>query len=215
MIDVKKYKTISADKIFEANYEINRSKFIAHVRQVGDEDQAREFLQSIKKQYFDATHNCSAWVLGVGVEKHKSNDDGEPGGTAGNPILEVIKKNALTDTIIIVTRYFGGIKLGAGGLIRAYSHTASLGVAASEVVTMTPMRKFSVTIEYSLLASVENWLRQKKITVGETEYAESVTISLMAEPSDADGILSGLTELTSANFKSVLGEEILVPIKVI
>ena len=212
---MKKYKTISADKIFEANYEINRSKFIAHVRQVGDEDQAREFLQSIKKQYFDATHNCSAWVLGVGVEKHKSNDDGEPGGTAGNPILEVIKKNALTDTIIIVTRYFGGIKLGAGGLIRAYSHTASLGVAASEVVTMTPMRKFSVTIEYSLLASVENWLRQKKITVGETEYAESVTISLMAEPSDADGILSGLTELTSANFKSVLGEEILVPIKVI
>ena len=212
---MKKYKTISADKIFEANYEINRSKFIAHVRQVGDEDQAREFLQSIKKQYFDATHNCSAWVLGVGVEKHKSNDDGEPGGTAGNPILEVIKKNALTDTIIIVTRYFGGIKLGAGGLIRAYSHTASLGVAASEVVTMTPMRKFSVTIEYSLLASVENWLRQKKITVGETEYAESETISLMAEPSDADGILSGLTELTSANFKSVLGEEILVPIKVI
>ena len=212
---MKKYKTISADKIFEANYEINRSKFIAHVRQVGDEDQAREFLQSIKKQYFDATHNCSAWVLGVGVEKHKSNDDGEPGGTAGNPILEVIKKNALTDTIIIVTRYFGGIKLGAGGLIRAYSHTASLGVAASEVVTMTPMRKCSVTIEYSLLASVENWLRQKKITVGETEYAESVTISLMAEPSDADGILSGLTELTSANFKSVLGEEILVPIKVI
>ena len=209
---MQKYRTIAADKIFEAHYEINRSKFIAHVKQVGDEDQAREFLQSIKKKHFDATHNCSAWIIGVGVEKHKSNDDGEPGGTAGNPILEVIKKNALTNTIIVVTRYFGGIKLGAGGLIRAYSHTAALGLTASDIVTMTPMQKFSVTIAYNLLATVENWLRQKKIAVGGTEYAEAVTISLMAEPFDVDGILLELTELTAANFKHALGDEMLVPI---
>ena len=210
---MQKYKTVAADKIFEAHYEINRSKFIAHVRRVDDEDHAREFLQSIKKKYFDATHNCSAWIIGVGVEKHKSNDDGEPGGTAGNPILEVLKKNSLTNVEIIVTRYFGGIKLGAGGLIRAYSHSAALGLSASEIVIMTPMRKFEVTIEYGMLATVENWLRQKKISVGGTEYAADVTISLMAEPSDVEKILSEITELTAANFLHSLGDEVLVPIR--
>ena len=209
---MKKYKTVSAGKIFEANYEINRSKFISHVRRAESEDEAREFLQSLKKKYFDATHNCSAWIIGVGVEKHKSNDDGEPGGTAGNPILEVIKKNALTNVIIVVTRYFGGIKLGAGGLIRAYSHSAALGLSASDVVMMTPMRRFDVTIEYGLLATVENWLRQKKIAVDGTDYAADVTIHLMAEPSAVEEILSGLTELTAARFKHVLGEEFLAPI---
>ena len=210
---LKKYKTIAAERVFEAQYEINKSKFISHVKCVEDEDQAREFLQSMKKKYFDATHNCSAWIIGVGVEKHKSNDDGEPGGTAGNPILEVIKKNELTNTAIAVTRYFGGIKLGAGGLIRAYSHTAAIGVAASDVVMMTPMRKFSVTIEYGLLAGVENWLRQKKIAVGGTDYAADVTIALQAEPDDVETILGELTNLTSARFKHALGEELLVPVK--
>lgn len=210
---MKKYKTVGAGEIFEANYEINRSKFISHVKCVEDEEQAREFLQSIKKKHFDATHNCSAWIVGAGVEKHKSNDDGEPGGTAGNPILEVIKKNALTNVEIVVTRYFGGIKLGAGGLIRAYSHGASLGLAASTIVTMTPMKKFGVTIEYGLLATLENWLRQKKITVETIEYAENVTIHLMAEPEFVEKILGEITELTAAKFKSSLGEEVLVPIE--
>ena len=209
---MKKYKTVAAERIFEAEFEVNKSKFISHVKCVEDEDQAREFLQSMKKKYFDATHNCSAWIIGVGVEKHKSNDDGEPGGTAGNPILEVIKKNALTNVAIVVTRYFGGIKLGAGGLIRAYSHSAAIGVAASDVVMMTPMRQFSVTIEYGLLASVENWLRQKKIAVDGIEYAADVTISLRAEPDDVEKILAEITELTSARFSHVLGGELLVPL---
>ncbi|MBQ9478442.1 MAG: YigZ family protein [Selenomonadaceae bacterium] len=212
---MKKYRTVSAGGIYEASYEINRSKFIAHVKRAEDEERAREFLQSMKKNYFDATHNCSAWVIGVDVEKHKSNDDGEPGGTAGNPILEVIKKNALTDTIIVVTRYFGGIKLGAGGLIRAYSHAAAMGLSAAELVTMTPMTQLAVTIEYGMLASVENWLRQKKITVVGTEYAADVTLNLMIEPSNIDWIISELTELTAANFLHELGEETLVPIKII
>ena len=209
---MKKYKTVAAERIFEAEFEVNKSKFISHVKCVEDENQAREFLQSMKKKYFDATHNCSAWIIGVGVEKHKSNDDGEPGGTAGNPILEVIKKNALTNVAIVVTRYFGGIKLGAGGLIRAYSHSAAIGVAASDVVMMTPMRQFSVTIEYGLLASVENWLRQKKIAVDGIEYAADVTISLRAEPDDVEKILAEITELTSARFSHVLGGELLVPL---
>ena len=159
------FKTIADGEIYSAAYEINKSKFLAHVAHVETEEAAREFVMMIRKKYFDATHNCSAWVLGERGDKQKSNDDGEPGGTAGNPILETIKKNELTNCAIVVTRYFGGIKLGAGGLIRAYSHSAAIGISASNIVIMTPMRKFSVTIEYGLLAGVENWIRQKKIAV--------------------------------------------------
>ena len=119
------YRTIrETDDSVETLYEIQKSRFITHIRHVETEEEARAFIQAMKKQYFDARHNCSAYVLGERADKQKSNDDGEPGGTAGNPILEAIKKNALTDVVIVVTRYFGGIKLGAGGLIRAYGHRA-------------------------------------------------------------------------------------------
>ena len=115
------YRTIrETDDSVETLYEIQKSRFITHIRHVETEEEARSFIQAMKKQYFDARHNCSAYVLGERADKQKSNDDGEPGGTAGNPILEAIKKNELTDVVIVVTRYFGGIKLGAGGLIRAY-----------------------------------------------------------------------------------------------
>ena len=169
-------KTVADGEIFFAAYEVNKSKFMAHVLHVESEDAAREFVLMIRKKYFDATHNCSAWVLGERGDKQKSNDDGEPGGTAGNPILETIKKNELTNCAIVVTRYFGGIKLGAGGLIRAYSHTAALGLNAAKIVQMTAFRKLSLTLEYNFLATVENYLRNKKIRVTGTDYADVVTL---------------------------------------
>ena len=208
-MSLKKYKTVLSGEVFEAEYEINKSKFIAHVKQVEDEETAKTFLQQLKKKYFDATHNCSAWVLGVDGSKQKSNDDGEPGGTAGNPILETIKKNGLVNAIVVVTRYFGGIKLGAGGLIRAYSHTASLGLSASKIVTMTPMQRLSVTLNYNLLASVENWLRNQNITVENKDYTENVTITLLLLPEEVEKRLTELTDLTAANFTHELKEEIL------
>ena len=110
------YRTIQEqDDALVTHYEIQKSKFITHLRHVETEEEARAFVQAMKKKYFDARHNCSAWVLGPRGDKQKSNDDGEPGGTAGNPILEAIRKNELTDVVIVVTRYFGGIKLGASG----------------------------------------------------------------------------------------------------
>ena len=132
------YRTIrETDDSVETLYEIQKSRFITHIRHVETEEEARSFIQAMKKQYFDARHNCSAYVLGERADKQKSNDDGEPGGTAGNPILEAIKKNELTDVVIVVTRYFGGIKLGAGGLIRAYGHAAVLGIEAATRIEMT------------------------------------------------------------------------------
>ena len=207
---MKKYKTVLKDKIFSADYEINKSKFIATVKQIEDEESAREFLMTVKKKYYDATHNCSAWIIGVDGNKQKSNDDGEPSGTAGNPILETIKKNELVNVIVIVTRYFGGIKLGAGGLIRAYSHTASIGLNSSEIVTMTPMQKINFTIDYNFLAVVENWIRNNNLHVENINYAENVTLKLFLLPEEIELRLKELTDLTSAKFKHELEEEILI-----
>ena len=208
------FRTIADGEIFGAAYEVNKSKFLAHVRHVDDETAAREFVQTVKKKYFDATHNCSAWILGERGDRQKSNDDGEPGGTAGNPILETLKKNSLTDCAAVVTRYFGGIKLGAGGLIRAYSHTAALGVAAARIVEMTAFRKLSLTLEYNFLATVENFLRNKKIRVANTDYADVVTTEVLLLPADVENFLSELNDLTAANFLCEDVGEIILPLEV-
>ena len=209
---MKNYRTVADEEIFSAEYEIKKSRFIAHVKHVETEESAREFLQLIRKKYFDATHNCSAWILGEGGNLQKSNDDGEPGGTAGNPILETIKKNDLTNTAVVVTRYFGGIKLGAGGLIRAYSHTAALGLDAAKILRMTTFQKISLTLEYNFLAMVENFLRKKNIRVESSDYADVVTLNILILPDDVENFLVELTDLTAANFLHELQEQILLPI---
>ena len=211
---MKNFKTVASGDIFTAEYEIKKSVFISHVKHVETEDAARDFVLEIKKKYFDATHNCSAWIFGENGDKQKSNDDGEPGGTAGNPILDAIKKNELTNIAVVVTRYFGGIKLGAGGLIRAYSHTAALGIANSKIVQMTTFQKIAITIEYPFLAQVENFLRNKKIRIENSEYAADVTINILIEPENAEIFLADLTELTAANFLSESFGEILTAVEI-
>lgn len=209
-----KFKTVAAGEIFSAAYEVNKSKFMAHVLHVETEEEARDFVLLIRKKYFDATHNCSAWVLGERGDKQKSNDDGEPGGTAGNPILETIKKNELTNCAVLVTRYFGGIKLGAGGLIRAYSHTAALGLAKAKIVQMTLFKKFSLTVEYNFLATVENYLRNKKIRVVNSDYAAVVTLEILLLPAQVESFLAELNDLTAANFLHEELGEILLPVEI-
>lgn len=208
------FKTILDGEIFSAAYEVNKSKFMAHVKHVETEESAREFILMIRKKYFDATHNCSAWILGERGDKQKSNDDGEPGGTAGNPILETIKKNELTNCAIVVTRYFGGIKLGAGGLIRAYSHTAALGLSNSKIVQMTAFRRLSLTLEYNFLATIENYLRNKKIRMVGTDYADVVTLELLLLPAQVEPFLIELNDLTAANFLSEEFGEVSLPVEV-
>lgn len=211
---MKNFKTLIAGEIFTAEYEVKKSVFLANVSHVETEEAAREFVNQIRKKYFDATHNCSAWILGETGDKQKSNDDGEPGGTAGNPILDALKKNELTNICAVVTRYFGGIKLGAGGLIRAYSHTAALGIAAAKIVRMTTFQKIAVTVEYSFLAQVENFLRNKKINVASSEYAADVTLNLLLEPEAVEDFLAELTDLTAANFLAETQGEVLIPVAV-
>ena len=183
------------------SYEIQKSRFIAYTSHVETEAEARDFVAAIKKKHFDARHNCSAWVLGADSSQQKSNDDGEPGGTAGNPILEAIKQHGLTNVVVVVTRYFGGIKLGAGGLIRAYSHTASLGLEATPCLEVKPFCLMEAEMDYSLLGTVENWIRNEELRTGETAYLDKVTVRLLVEPADCEAISTELTNLTAAQCK--------------
>ena len=193
------YKTTAENGT--ASYEIQKSRFIAYTSHVETEAEARDFVAAIKKKHFDARHNCSAWVLGADSSQQKSNDDGEPGGTAGNPILEAIKQHGLTNVVVVVTRYFGGIKLGAGGLIRAYSHTASLGLEATPCLEVKPFCLMEAEMDYSLLSTVENWIRNEELRTGETAYLDKVTVRLLVEPADCEAISTELTNLTAAQCK--------------
>lgn len=193
------YKTTAENGT--ASYEIQKSRFIAYTSHVETEAEARDFVTAIKKKHFDARHNCSAWVLGADSSQQKSNDDGEPGGTAGNPILEAIKQHGLTNVVVVVTRYFGGIKLGAGGLIRAYSHTASLGLEATPYLEVKPFCLMEAEMDYSLLGTVENWIRNEELRTGETAYLDKVTVRLLVEPADCEAISTELTNLTAAQCK--------------
>ena len=207
------YRTIEeTDDSIETLYEIQKSKFITHLRHVDSEEEARAFIQTMKKKYFDARHNCSAYVLGENADKQKSNDDGEPGGTGGNPILEVIKKNDLTNVVVVVTRYFGGIKLGAGGLIRAYSHAAVLGIEAATILAMTPFIKLDAAVSYDLLATVEHWMRQNEIRSLEADYAENVILHLLIEPAQLESVEAALTDLTAGRISLTAGDESLIAI---
>ena len=199
----------------EADFTVQRSRFIAYVEAVHDEEEARAFLAKIRKEHYDARHCCSAWVLGADGSKQKSSDDGEPGGTAGMPILDVIKKRGLTDTMVVVVRYFGGIKLGAGGLVRAYSHAASIGLDAATLARRVLLRRIIVTVDYATLSAVEHWARQKNLRTGEAIYAENVVIPLLVEPDAWEEARKELTDLTAgtATFEDGGEEELFEKIK--
>lgn len=155
---------------------IQKSRFIGHVKRVHNEAEAQDFIHSIRKQHHHATHNCFAYIIGDQDQFQKANDDGEPGGTAGIPMLEVLKRLSLKNTVVVVTRYFGGIKLGAGGLIRAYSSVTSETIKHIGVVKGEKMQGYSLRIDYSLLGKVENYLQEAMFIIDQTNYLEKVEI---------------------------------------
>ncbi len=189
------YKTVKG--YGESEQIIQKSRFIAYVNRVESEEDAIQFIQSIKKKHWDATHNCSAYMIGENDLIQKANDDGEPSGTAGVPILEVIKKKGLKDTVVVVTRYFGGIKLGAGGLIRAYGGSASEGINATGVVERRLMRIMKSTFDYTLLGKIENELRNSHYTIKEIHYLDKVMIESFAEEDAKEAFIDWMTDLSN------------------
>lgn len=176
---------------------IEKSRFISHIARVETEDAAQAFIQEIKKKHKDATHNCSAYMIGEQNQIQKALDDGEPSGTAGVPILEVLKKKELKDTAVVVTRYFGGIKLGAGGLIRAYSKATSEGINATGVVIRKLMRVISTTVDYTWLGKLENELRSSIYQIKEIQYLDQVNILVYVEETQKETYTAWITELTN------------------
>ncbi|WP_077624754.1 YigZ family protein [Sediminibacillus massiliensis] len=176
---------------------IQKSRFIGYVRRVETEEEAQEFIKEIKKKHHDATHNCSAYMIGETDNIQKANDDGEPSGTAGVPILEVLKKRQLKDTAVVVTRYFGGIKLGAGGLIRAYSSTTSQAIDTTGMVNRKLMKKMTVKADYPLLGKLENQLRNSEYILENIDYLERVEFHVFVENEKEQAFTEWMVDLTS------------------
>lgn len=181
----------------ESEYIIQKSRFLTYVKRTETEEEAIDFINEIKKMHHNATHNCSAYMIGEHDEIQKANDDGEPSGTAGVPMLEVLKKQVLKDTTVVVTRYFGGIKLGSGGLIRAYGRATSEGIAATGTVLCKLHDLMKIEIDYTWLGKVENEIRQSPYPLKEITYAENVEIYIHVPVSETDIFINWVTEMTN------------------
>ncbi|WP_433744842.1 YigZ family protein [Falsibacillus pallidus] len=183
---------------------IQKSRFISYINRVESEEDAQAFIAKIKKMHPNANHNCSAYMIGEHNQIQKANDDGEPSGTAGVPMLEVLKKRDLKDTVVVVTRYFGGIKLGGGGLIRAYGKATSEGINATGVVERELMRLMRTKIDYTWLGKVENELRSSIYPIKEIHYLDQVEVETYAVETEKERFVEWMTELT--NGQAILTE---------
>jgi uncharacterized YigZ family protein len=186
---------------------IEKSRFIAHIARARTEEEAILFIQSIKKENHSATHNCSAYLIGETDNIQKANDDGEPSGTAGVPMLEVLKKRELKDTVAVVTRYFGGIKLGAGGLIRAYGKAVSEGLNHIGVVKRQLQQIVHITVDYTLLGKMENELRHSDYPIKEMNYLEKVEIQMYVPINKAEDFKEWIIDLSNAQSEIVFGDQ--------
>lgn len=174
-----------------------KSRFIAHVESVSTVEEAQEFIEEIKKKYWDARHNCSAFSVGIDNPLTRFSDDGEPGGTAGKPILEVITGSGIRNIVIVVTRYFGGTLLGTGGLVRAYTEASKEGILNSTVVEKIPGIRLLVSTDYTDLGKIQYILAQNEVMTEDSIYTDQVTIKAIADLERKDSICKKLVEATS------------------
>ncbi|RAP77077.1 YigZ family protein [Paenibacillus montanisoli] len=186
---------------------IKKSRFIGYGKPVSTEAEAIAFIEELKKLHWNASHNCSAYVIGERDECQKQSDDGEPSGTAGKPILEVIKHQGLKNVVIVVTRYFGGIMLGAGGLIRAYTDGAVAAIEAAEPIANVLHREVIVDVDYTWYGKLENEFHARNVRIGGTEFTDRVVITCLPEAAEAERFSAWITDVTQGQAKLTLGEE--------
>ncbi|MFC2476406.1 MAG: YigZ family protein [Catonella sp.] len=201
------YKTVKKDAFAET--EIKKSRFLAHIAEVKSEEEAEALIKETKKKYYDASHSCSAYILNSDKGIRHSSDDGEPSGTAGKPILDVISGAGLSNVIVIVTRYFGGTELGTGGLVRAYSGATAEVLKNSEIVEVTDARLTEFVIDYGLLPKLQHICMELGIIIYETEYFEKVKISVLITEKASGKFFKELIEITAGMLdeNSVVKEE--------
>ncbi len=199
------YKTLrqeAADEVI-----INKSRFIGYACPCETEEEALAFLQKIRTKHKDATHNCYAYVIGRNAGIMRYSDDGEPGGTAGLPMMEVLKAQGVVNCCVVVTRYFGGVLLGAGGLVRAYTQGAVIALKAAQVVVMEPSQRYLCEVAYPLWDRVTHALKTMPVQLVGSEFTTAVAFTLLVREKDAEAMLSDLTRLTDARFEYLLEDE--------
>lgn len=186
---------------------IKKSKFISTVRPIKTQKEAETIIDSLKKKYWDATHNVYAYCIGLRDDVQKFSDDGEPSGTAGRPVLEVIKSKELKNVLVVVTRYFGGTLLGAGGLVRAYSESAARGLDEAKIIKKIKCQEFLITTDYNLHGKLEWELNERNIIIKDTKYTENVTIKALVPLYYNLDFISLVKNLTSDTAKAEMTHE--------
>ena len=185
-----------------------KSRFIATVKPVKSEEEAVSFINETKKKYWDARHNCSAFVIGKGQELTRCSDDGEPAGTAGRPMLDVLLKEDIHDAAVVVTRYFGGVLLGTGGLVRAYQQATKQGLLASDIIEKQDGSILLIRTDYTGIGKLQYLFAREKITVIDTEYAADVLVKAVIPEADRERIEKIITEQTNGTAKQEWGDEV-------
>ena len=186
------YRTIKEDG--QVQEEIKKSRFICHAKRVYNEEEARDFITAIKKEHYKATHNCSAFIVGERSEIKRTSDDGEPSGTAGVPMLGVLENHNLTNVCVVVTRYFGGIKLGAGGLIRAYAGSVALAVKEIGIIEIKEQAGIQIHMTYAQYQEYGNFLKEHNLIELETNFTDQVDTMIFVDKERKDDIKADLIE---------------------
>ena len=186
------FRTIKEDG--QVQEEIKKSRFICHTKRVYSEEEARDFITNIKKEHYKATHNCSAFIIGERSEIKRTSDDGEPSGTAGIPMLGVLENHNLTNVCVVVTRYFGGIKLGAGGLIRAYAGSVALAVKEIGIIEIKEQAGIAIQMSYAQYQEYSNFLKEYDLMELETNFTDQVDTMIYVDKEEKENIKAALVE---------------------
>ena len=186
------FRTIKEDG--QVQEEIKKSRFICHAKRVYSEEEARDFITAIKKEHYKATHNCSAFIIGEHSEVKRTSDDGEPSGTAGVPMLGVLENHNLTNICVVVTRYFGGIKLGAGGLIRAYAGSVALAVKEIGIIEIKEQAGIAIQMSYTQYQEYSNFLKAHNLMELDTNFTDQVDTMIYVDKEEKENIKATLVE---------------------
>ena len=208
-MSMKPYKTLL--RAASDEFVVNKSRFIGHGCPCETEEAALAFLAGVRARHKDATHNCYAYIVGANMGIMRYSDDGEPGGTAGMPIIEVMKARGVTNCAVVVTRYFGGILLGAGGLVRAYSQGAAAALNACGVGVMHPTARYLLEVPYPMLGRLEFFLKTEPVVVEEKQFADAVILTLVVRTSDEEAFSARLTNMSEGRLEPLRCEEFYRP----
>ncbi|HHW72871.1 MAG TPA: YigZ family protein [Firmicutes bacterium] len=200
------YRTVAQEA--EITLVEKKSKFIARIKPVESREEAEAFVEEVRKIHWSATHNVPAYIIGINQEVQKYSDDGEPSGTAGLPVLEVLKANEVVNAAIVVTRYFGGILLGRGGLVRAYGGAAREALTTAGIVRMVPAQEAAITVDYVHGGRVQNELLSRNVSLSGIEYLERITFRVLLMPGEREALRQLIQEITANAFTWQDGREV-------